>query len=309
MFSKEKEAEKNRMEEKKIINWLKTHCRHKDKKVKIGIGDDTAVVEYGRNSYLLFTTDAVVENVHFKLPEASFFQIGRKAMGVNISDIAAMGGTPLWALVSLGMPQNKGSSYRKIYSGIMEMANMFDIDIIGGNLSRSEIFFVDIFLVGIVKKHNIVMRSTAKPGDILFVTGSLGAAQKRKQFEFIPRVKEAKAIIARVKPTAMIDLSDGLASDAKKLAESSGCGFEIEASKIPVSPDTENDKISSALYDGEDYELLFAVSPEYKTKVPENISGVPVTEIGKLTEKKIFILKYPDGKKYKISKERFSHFA
>ncbi|MGB9641701.1 MAG: thiamine-phosphate kinase [Candidatus Ratteibacteria bacterium] len=297
------------MEEEKIINWLKSHCLPKRKEVKIGIGDDTAVINFNKTHYLLLTTDAIVENVHFKIDEASFYQIGWKALGVNISDIAAMGGTPRWALVSLGISKRIVSKYKEIYRGIHDMAKLFNVDIIGGNLSRSEILFVDVFLAGTVKKKNLVLRSTANPGDILFVTGHLGGSQKRKQFEFIPRVREAQTIINQVKPTAMIDLSDGLAADAKKLAEASGCGLEIEISKIPVSRNaSEENKIASALYDGEDYELLLTISPESLKFVPASIDGVPLTAIGKLTKKKTFILKHTNGSTSKISKEKFRHF-
>lgn len=298
------------MEEKQIINWIKSRCKPKNKNIKVGIGDDTAVIDYGKNHFLLLTTDAVVENVHFTLSNATFKQIGWKALAVNISDIAAMGGSPLWALVSIGLPEKKADRCLEIYKGILEIARMFNIDIIGGNLSRSEIFFVDIFLAGIVEKENLVLRNTANPTDIVFTTGSLGGAQKGKQFNFVPRVKEAKAIIAHVKPTAMIDLSDGLASDARKLAEASGCGIEIETARIPVSEDADKkDPISSALYDGEDYELLFTVDAQSATKVPEKIAGLPVTKIGKLIKQKKYLLKYPDGKKSQIHKEKFRHFS
>ncbi|MCM8758940.1 MAG: thiamine-phosphate kinase [Candidatus Omnitrophica bacterium] len=297
------------MVEKQIVQWLKSNCLIRNKKVKIGIGDDTAVLEYDKKHYLLLTTDIVVENVHFKLTEAKFSQIGRKALAVNISDIAAMGGIPAWALVSLGLPEKKASAFKSIFKGIIQLAKSFSIDIIGGNLSRSDIFFVDIFLVGMVEKKNLVLRSTGKPGDLVFVTGTLGGAQKRKQFEFIPRVKEARIIASYIKPTAMIDLSDGLASDARKLAEASNCGIEIEAEKIPISKDANRYKpIFSALYDGEDYELVFTVSPDNAEKVPEKISGLKITRIGKLIKQKIFVLKYSDGKQIKLQEEKFKHF-
>ncbi|MCM8788313.1 MAG: thiamine-phosphate kinase [Candidatus Omnitrophica bacterium] len=298
------------MDERQIISWLKAHCICKNRQIKIGIGDDCAVIDYDKNFYLLLTTDVVVENVHFKLKDATFRQIGRKALAVNISDIAAMGGSPLWALISLGIQEKKSGAYREIYNGILEMAAIFNVDIIGGNLSRSETLFVDVFLVGIVEKKNLVLRNTARPGDIIFVTGTLGGAQKGRQFRFIPRVMEAKKIVKYVKPSAMIDLSDGLASDARKLAEASGCGFEIEISRIPVSNDVgKKNKIFSALYDGEDYELLFTVAPESASLVPADIMGVPITNIGRLTKQKTYLLKYPDGKKTRICREKFRHFS
>ncbi len=310
-YSREKEIERNDMEEKQIIRWIKDHCATKQKQVRVGIGDDAAVVEYDKENYLLFTTDIVVDGVHFIAKTTSPYQVGRKALSVNISDIAAMGGTPLYALVSIGMQQKtKALVYEGIYKGILEMAKIFKVGIIGGNLSRSDVLFVDIFLIGKVRKKDIVLRSTAKPDDLLFVTGTLGGAQKEKQFSFIPRIKEAKIIIKKTKPSAMIDISDGLASDAKKLAEASNCGFEIESWRIPVSKDADvQDRISSALYDGEDYELLFTVSPKIAKNIPEKINDTQITKIGRLTKKKTFILKNKDGTKSKTFKEKFSHFS
>lgn len=310
-YSREKEIERNDMEEKQIIRWIKDHCTTKQKQVRVGIGDDAAVVEYDKENYLLFTTDIVVDGVHFIAKKTSPYQVGRKALSVNISDIAAMGGTPLYALVSIGMQQKtKALVYEGIYKGILEMAKIFKVAIIGGNLSRSDVLFVDIFLIGKVRKKDIVLRSTAKPDDLLFVTGTLGGAQKEKQFSFIPRIKEAKIIIKKTKPSAMIDISDGLASDAKKLAEASNCGFEIESWRIPVSKDADvQDRISSALYDGEDYELLFTVSPKIAKNIPEKINDTQITKIGRLTKKKTFILKNKDGTKSKTFKEKFSHFS
>jgi thiamine-monophosphate kinase len=303
-------SENNDMDEQQIIKWLKKHCRPIRDEVILGIGDDTAVIDYSNDTYLLLTTDVVVDRVHFISDRVSPYGIGWKALGVNISDIAAMGGSPLWALVSVGMEKNKSDICKKIYKGILDLAKQFNIDIVGGNLSRSEVLFINIFLAGIVKKEDLVLRSTGKPNDILFVTGTLGGAQKRKQFSFIPRIHEAKKIIEIVKPSAMIDLSDGLASDAKKLAEASNCGFEIEAERIPVSADaSRKNKIFSALYDGEDYELLFAVSPEYESLIPDSINNVSITKIGRLTEKKQFLLRYQNGHKSKISEEEFKHFT
>ncbi|HPP66862.1 MAG TPA: thiamine-phosphate kinase [bacterium] len=296
--------------EEQIISWLKKHCITQRKQIKCGIGDDAAVIEADKKNYLLFTTDVVIDGVHFISKNTTAYQIGWKALGVNISDIAAMGGTPLYALVSLGMQKTKSYLYKEIYRGLFDMAKMFNIDIIGGNLSSSDTLFVDIFLVGNVSKKDIVYRNTGKPGDLLFVTGTLGGAQKKKQFSFVPRFYEARKIIKKAVPSAMIDLSDGLVSDAKKLARASNCGFEIETWKIPCSEDADKkNKILSALYDGEDYELLFAVPPDKAKNIPQKINNVPIAMIGKLTTKTRFILKNNDGSKIKICKENFRHFS
>jgi thiamine-monophosphate kinase len=302
------------MDELQIIDWLKNNVKARSRNVKIGIGDDAAVVNIPGEKYLILTTDIVVDGVHFHLKKVSPEKIGRKALAVNISDIAAMGGKPLYALVSLGLPEQCTGLVPRIYRGILGIAKEFNVDVIGGNLSRSAVLFVDIFLVGTASKNRVFLRSTAKPGDMIFVTGSLGGSIEGKHLTFKPRVKEAQLLIHAVRPTAMMDLSDGLGADLSRIAAASGSGFEIIAGEIPVSDALKkkalsfDERISRALYDGEDYELLFTVRPSDAAAVPAQLAGVPVSCIGRITRTRRNTIVMPDGSRKKIEKKEFQHF-
>ncbi len=254
-----------------------------DKSVVCGIGDDTAVISYTRDKYLLFTTDMLIEGVHFSRKEATFAQIGRKALAVNISDIAAMGGVPKYAVISAGIP--KALCLRAIDDimyGINTLAREYKINIVGGDTVRSNKIVLCVSLVGEVKKRNLVRRSGAKVGDLIFVSGALGNSRRLKQFNFIPRVKEAQAIIKKFKPRAMIDLSDGLVSDLQRIAKQSRVGAAIFKELIPLSRGA---SLQSALYEGEDFELLFTMSLKSARKFYKK-GKFPITCIGKIVDKK-----------------------
>jgi thiamine-monophosphate kinase len=277
-----------------------------DKSVIRGVGDDAAVISYTRSKYLLFATDMLVEGVHFRRQEASFFQIGRKALAVNISDIAAMGGVPKYALVSLGFP--KALSVRALEDmmrGVTTLAKEYGINVVGGDTVRSGKIVLNVSLIGEVKKRNLVLRSGAKVGDLIFVTGSLGGSRRLKQFNFIPRVGEAQDVIKRFNPTAMIDISDGLVSDLRRIAEQSEVGAVIFKQLIPLSPRA---SLRSALYAGEDFELLFTVSLDSARRFHEK-GKIPITCIGKIVEKKRGLsIIAAKAKVSALKEEGFRHF-
>ncbi|MBN2097745.1 MAG: thiamine-monophosphate kinase [Candidatus Omnitrophica bacterium] len=255
-----------------------------DKSVIQGIGDDTAVLPYTKESYLLFTTDMLIEGVHFSRQEATFTQIGRKALAVNISDIAAMGGVPKYAVVSLGLP--RGLCLRAvddIMRGINTLAQEYGLNIVGGDTVRSSKITLCITLLGQVKKTNLTLRSRAGLGDLIFVTGSLGGSRNLKQFNFFPRVAEAQQIIKKFKPSAMIDLSDGLASDLERIAQSSKVGAVIFEQLIPVSRGA---TLNQALFQGEDFELLFTVPLSSVRRLHKKSAKFTISCIGKVVERK-----------------------
>ncbi len=254
-----------------------------DKSVICGVGDDAAVISYTKDKYLLFTTDMLVEGVHFRRNEASFSQIGRKALAVNISDIAAMGGVPKYAVVSAGFPKELClRAVDDIMHGINTLAKEFGINIVGGDTVQANKIVLCVSLIGEVKKHNLTLRSGAGVGNLIFVTGSLGGARRLKQFNFIPRVKEAQDIIKKFRPTALIDISDGLASDLQRIAEQSKVGAIIFKQLIPIS---QGASLESALYEGEDFELLFTMSLDSARKFYKK-EKLPIACIGKIVEKK-----------------------
>ncbi|NLG11487.1 MAG: thiamine-phosphate kinase [Elusimicrobia bacterium] len=303
------------MREEEIIEFIKRRMVPQQTTVIAGPGDDTAVVSYNRKEYMLLTTDCVVEDIHFTRKEASLYQIAKKAVAVNLSDIAAMGGIPLYALVSAGLPETfTRREIIQLINGLKYMADKFHFDIVGGNLTRSEKLFIDISLTGKVEKQSLKKRSGAKPGDLIFVTGRLGGNRIKKHLSFTPRIKEARKIIKEYSVTAMMDISDGLSTDLTRLAKASNVGFKIYLDKIPLSQDAikiggnKGKAIQHALNDGEDYELLFTVSKHNRKKAPKSINGLLLSCIGEIVKEKKYTGISIDNKKTAIQAKGFSHF-
>ena len=192
-----------------------------------GIGDDCAILPYKKDKHLLATTDMITEGVHFA-KSAAPYRIGWKAMAVNISDIAAMGGVPKHALVSVGVPRKKSMRYLKnIAKGVESAARKFHIKVVGGDTNASAKTVVNVALMGEVEKKCLIRRSGARVGDFIFVTGALGEG-KRKHLTFTPRLREARVLAKRFRVNSMIDLSDGLLMDLSRLAEGQPALLEQE---------------------------------------------------------------------------------
>lgn len=283
-----------------------------DKSVVKGSGDDTAVIKWTKNKYMLFTCDMVIEDVHFSRKKATPFQIGWKALGRNLSDIAAMGGVPRYAVVSLGISSDKNVSIAEgICKGIKILADRFGVNIVGGDMAESKKIIIDISVVGEVEKNKVVLRSGAKIGDLIMVTGSLGGSIKGKHLSFTPRVKEARSMLKHFKINSMIDISDGLALDLYRITKASGTGACIYEESIPLSKDAA--RLSNALYDGEDYELLFTLNPrEAERLLKSNFSraGTRVSLIGEITDK-IYGYKIirEDGVEEDLKIKGYTHFG
>ncbi|MEI6972126.1 MAG: thiamine-phosphate kinase [bacterium] len=234
--------------------------------VVTGIGDDCAVVRTGANCDhdLVLTSDPVIEGVHFRPGEKPGL-VGRKAAGRVLSDLAAVGADPLWALVDLVVPRDRPvSGIEGIYRGLAGMASRHGLAIVGGDTASGPVLELHVFAVGMVPRGCAVLRSGAKPGDTLFVTGTLGASLSGRHLRFDPRLEQGRWIREQGWASAMIDLSDGLASDLRRVVEMSGVGAVIEACSIPLSAVASKRRdgmtpLDHALYDGEDYELLLTV--------------------------------------------------
>ena len=264
-----------------------------DPRVLRGIGDDAAVLPFTKKEHLLFTIDAIREGTHFALKKvplypqkATPFQIGWKALGVNLSDIAAMGGIPLYAVVSLGARKGDPVSfYDQITLGIKTLAKLFDVAIVGGDTDRSEKLEITVSMIGTVEKERCILRSTARAGDVILVTGTLGGSRRGKHLSFMPRVKEARVLTQHFRLTSMIDLSDGLAGDLAQICRESHVGAIVEKEHIPILKGT---TLHSALNDGEDFELLFTLSPRDAGILLQrkNLLGLQVSKIGKIVAKK-----------------------
>ncbi len=254
------------------------------KGVRVGIGDDTAVLAGTGKREILFTTDMLIEGRHFRLSEATPAEIGRKALAVNLSDIAAMGGTPTHAVVSVGFPARAPLSLAEgISKGMRTLAKKYRVNIVGGDTNRSDRVVISVALLGEVSEGGSVLRSGAQPGDVVFVTGSLGGSYASKRhLTFEPRLAESRFLMKYFRPTAMMDLSDGLASDARRLAKASAVDVLLVEERIPVNPSAKN--VSQALSDGEDFELLFTLSPRDAARLtlkhPKGLA--PFTPVGKI---------------------------
>jgi thiamine-monophosphate kinase len=242
-----------------LLHLLTGHWKTDPNRVLTGVGDDCAVLRgEGRNHYLLFKTDAVVEGVHFT-PRERPELIGRKALARALSDLAAMGASTLAAVVTLGVPKDESvQRLREIYRGIERLAKKYRVDLVGGETTRAKQLFLNVALLGECRGYSPVLRSGAHVGDLIFVTGRLGATRARHHLVFEPRLAEGQWLARHKLASSLMDLSDGLGADLPRLARASGIFFQLDFSAIPR---TRGATLSQALNDGEDYELLFTSSP------------------------------------------------
>jgi thiamine-monophosphate kinase len=225
--------------------------------VMAGAGDDCALVKPLAHGWVqLLKTDCVVEGVHFERGTAPR-RAGWKAMARTISDIAAMGGEPMHALITLLCPPDRNvAEVEKLYGGLRRCAAQFGVSIVGGETSRAPLLAIMVSLTGRVKKSHCLRRNGAKAGNVIYVTGRLGGSLQKHHLDFMPRLKEAQWLAAHFKPHAMMDLSDGLAKDLPRMAAASRVDFVIDETALPLN---RHCTPSQAWSDGEDYELLFAV--------------------------------------------------
>lgn len=304
--------------------------------VEVGIGDDAAAVNIEPGRVLLATTDCQVEDVHFTKSLISPKALARKAVAVSVSDIGAMGGIPKFLLASLGFPGGEDESLiDELIKGFRASEEEFGVRLIGGNLSTSDKLFLDVTALGEVEPENIVRRSGAAPGDLIFVSGTLGdsalgmsALGKGDESEAgaylinrhitpMPRLDLGRHLAEKKLATSMIDVSDGLLLDLERITVNQGTGAEIEIGKMPVSREYDElvsayseERYEYALSGGEDYELLFTTSPGNRREV-ESVSemlGLQITEIGRVTKEPE--LRVIDERGEEISQKRrgFVHF-
>jgi len=286
-----------------------------------GMGDDAAVVRATAGKEIVITADLLVEDVDFRRTTTPPYLLGHKALAVSLSDIAAMGARPLWSLISIGVPDDVWQTefVVRLYDGLLELANRYGVQLIGGDTSRTpEKIVIDSIVAGECATGMSVRRSGARAGDQIFVTGSLGAAaaglrliergahlaeqnladedsQKLdhvllRQLRPEPRVGWGIILGEEKLATAMIDLSDGLSSDLNHLCQASGVGARIDSSLLPIDQRVAElcgrralDPLQLALHGGEDFELLFTVKRDNVTRLPRRVDGVEIKLIGEVT--------------------------
>lgn len=270
---------------------------------ELGIGDDTAHLLTQREAGVLVAVDVLMEGVHFDLSQTSPEMVGRKALAVNLSDIAAMAGEPTGAVVGLVLPRDRGFSLgESVMAGLTSLADEFGVAVIGGDTNSWDgPLIISVTILGEPTGNGPVTRAGAQPGDWLFVSGTLGGSLGGRHLSFTPRVNEAIRLHQKVDLHAMIDLSDGLASDVRHIANESHVGVTILADRIPIHEDVDaslavDDRLRHALSDGEDFELLFAVSPSDGERL---LSDPPIepalTHIGEVTEEVMCRIKRANG--------------
>jgi thiamine-monophosphate kinase len=315
-----------------------------------GIGDDAAVVAPPRNRWSLLTTDLLAEGVHFDLRTTALPDIGFRAAAANLSDIAAMGGTPHYLLVALAIPKSgTDGQVHRLYRGIMAACRPHKVRLIGGDTSASTGgWFICITLVGAVAPRRAILRSGARAGDGLYVTGTLGdslagltllnesrrRSQRRtatwplsphhRQFLIrrhlrpTARITEGRWLSTHRWATSAIDLSDGLSGDLHHLCEESHVGAAVDLSAIPLSPalrayadENRLNPVELALTGGEDYELLFTVSPRHRTRFERMAAetGIPAARIGTITSPGSGMQRIePDGRRRPLAITSYEHF-
>jgi thiamine-monophosphate kinase len=290
--------------------------------VVAGAGDDCAILDLGiPDRLLLFKTDAVVEGIHFTSqtpPE----KIGHKALGRCLSDIAAMAGTPVAALVTLGLPrQYQPDLIQKIYDGMTALATRYDVAIVGGETTTNpEHIFISVALLGSVERGRATLRSTAQVGDAIFVSGELGGSLSGKHLDFEPRLIEARWLTQNFSIHAMLDLSDGLAGDLRHILKASHVGAELLSRSIPTSraarmavkaESNAKPPLLAALTDGEDFELLFTLGSGDAVRVldgwKQQFPKLKLTCIGKITDGDGINIRDAHGVR-KLAAHGYTHF-
>ncbi len=238
---------------------IKRISRHlvSDRSVIIGPGDDCAVLAFNKTHHQLFTCDTIIEGVEFRLTQDPSL-IGRKALAVSLSDIAACAGSPRHAVVAMGMPPSMRVDFvDAVVKGMRGIARAFGVNIVGGDISRSRLLTITTSVIGVVEKKRLVLRKGARPDEMVFVTGPLGDSLKGHHLSFTPRVDEARYLAKRYRISAMIDISDGLVQDLHHILAAGSVGAVIYEELIPRRfPST---TLRQALYAGEDFELLFTL--------------------------------------------------
>jgi thiamine-monophosphate kinase len=287
--------------ELEFIDWLRKHVPT-DARARLGLRDDAAVVSLSSRSDVVVTTDMLNDGVDFRLEVDDPRRIGRQALGVNLSDLAAMAASPLAAVISLALPRRDSGGRGllplaiELYEGLLPLAKEFDVAIAGGDTNTYDgPLVISVTALGELSQRGPLMRTGGRPGDWLLVTGSVGGSILGHLFDFTPRVREALILHERYELHAGIDISDGLAIDCSRLATASGCGAVIFTDRVPIAadafrlseqeaaPDRHATALQHALSDGQDFELLIAASPDTaKAVLRDQPLDCPVTHVGEL---------------------------
>ena len=328
-----------------------TRPHRRSPRLSVGIGDDAAVIRQYSDRDFVLTTDLLIEGVDFH-PQATPPQLlGHKALAVSMSDIAAMGARPRWALLSVGFSHDRWQSNFKdeLFGGYLALADRYGVTLAGGDISASQQIVIDSILIGEATSGQSILRSSARPGDQIFVTGSLGgAAAGLKLIELGARINQQAAdgrpqedsdddsihslLLRQLSPqprvgwgivlgeeqlaTAMIDISDGLSSDLHHVCDESKVGATIDAAALPLDEHVVHlcgrralDPLALALHGGEDFELLFTVAPENVARLPKRVDDVPISHIGEIGDVAEGVRISEQNRVWELAPKGFEHFG
>ncbi len=319
--------------ESQFIAWLGTRLRE-HRALRLGPGDDAAVVRLGDGCETVVTTDLLTDGVDFDLAAAAPRRVGREALAVNLSDLAAMAARPVAAVIALALPRSGGLQLaQELYEGLLPLADEFDVAIAGGDTNSWDApLAIAITLFGAAGPKGPLTRSGARPGDRILVTGALGGSILGRHFDFAPRVREAQLLSERYDLHAGIDVSDGLSLDLSRLAAASGCGALLDLDRIPIAPAAHElaarelaagaqtaqhpgalpakplSPLDHALGDGEDFELILAMPPaEADRLLADQPLAVPLTAIGQFVEGAGLWRQLADGGRRELAPRGWQH--
>ncbi len=334
--------------EREFIQWVQRQAPGRVAGLRLGIGDDAALIDVRRGHELILTADLSIEGVHFLRHLHPPRAVGHRALARSLSDVAAMGGTPRYALISLAISKRTSRAWiEEFYAGVFALAQRFAVTVVGGDTALVPgSAAIDVTVVGEVERGKAIRRSGARPGDQLFVSGRLGlsalglrcvrarakpvrrrtgtprpalAGEKMNDpvhthFYPEPRCALGQFLSERNLASALIDLSDGLSTDLTRLCEASHVGVRVWADHIPVPAHPAGrglrsvEAINLALNGGEDYELLFTVSPRKASHIPREFRGVPLHCIGEIRRSKEILLTLPNGNQVPLMPAGYDHF-
>jgi thiamine-monophosphate kinase len=324
--------------ESEFVRWLERKSPKTGGRLRLGIGDDAALVGVARGNDLILTTDLSIEGVHFLRAVHPPRSVGHRALARSLSDIAAMGGAPRFALVSLAIAKRTTRVWlEEFYAGFRALAKRFGVAVIGGDTAVvPERTVVDVVLAGEVRRGRALPRSGARPGDQIFVSGKLGLSAlglmflKTRRAELrrsplcveavgahlypVPQCALGSYLSAKRLASALIDISDGLSTDLGHLVEASGVGARVWASLIPA-PEVSAphlalgiNPLELALHGGEDYQLLFSVPPRKVSLIPREFRGLPLHRIGEIIRRKALLIMRSDGRQERLPPAGYDHF-
>jgi len=311
------------MKEDNITSWFAAQSKIDSARFPIGIGDDMAQMALDGGASVLITTDMLLDGVHFDLRTATLEQVGYKSMAASLSDCAAMATIPLCAVCAVGLPKGFGElQLKEFYAGLIRAGRMFDCELIGGDITAwketTGRLAVNVTMLSKPSGYHLpVRRNGAKPGDSICVSGPLGGSLAGKHLSFTPRVRLALEMTKVARINAMMDLSDGLSTDLNRICTQSKVGAMLDAAAIPISDAARKaaNPLAAALNDGEDFELLFTVSPEEWTKLngakaawaEPTLQGGGIYRVGVVTDTGRMEMTMPDGNIVPVEPKGFDH--